>query len=111
MKQIWQQAVLIGTATAIISSINLPAQAGVYWSGTGVITSGSGQGGTVSLSLTIDGSNVKFHSGPSEGETKTISNGVAYSNAGVWEFENCGSDLCINFEQNSPSRTIYYRLN
>ena len=109
MKQIWQQAILIGTTTAIVSSLNLPAQART-WRGTGVITSGSGQGGTVTLSLNINGNSVTFHSGPSQNETWQINNGVVNSNAGTWYFERCDSDLCINFEQYNPSRTIYYRL-
>lgn len=110
MKHIWQQAILIGATTAIVSSLNSPAQA-LTWSGTGVITSGSGQGGTVTLSLNINGNNVKFHSGPSQyEELLSINNGVVKSSAGIWYFQRCDRDLCINFEQYNPSRTIYYRL-
>lgn len=110
MRQIFPQVILISTAMAVVSTMNLPALAGQLWRGSGVISSGPGQGGTVSLSLTINGNSVTFHSGPSQNETETIKNGVVSSNSGKWYFERCGSDFCINFEQHSPNRTIYYRL-
>ncbi|WOB44850.1 hypothetical protein HNI00_18095 [Thermoleptolyngbya oregonensis NK1-22] len=75
--------------------------------GRGQIVSGPGQGSVVQISLTINGNQVTFHSGPSQGQTAQIQNGVARTPDGnVWQFAQGRRQVTLY----SGNRVIVYVL-
>jgi hypothetical protein len=75
--------------------------------GRGQIVSGRGQGSVVEIRLTINGNQVTFHSGPSQGQTAQIQNGVARTSDGnVWQFAQGRRQVTLY----SGNRVIVYIL-
>lgn len=94
------------TSLVSISWIVTPAIAQTL-EGRGQIVSGPGQGSVVQISLTINGNQVTFHSGPSQGQTAQIQNGVARTPDGnVWQFAQGRRQVTLY----SGNRVIVYVL-
>jgi hypothetical protein len=95
--------------TLLLLSLSvLPATATQVWVGTGRITDGIGQGGSVKLKLEIDGNNVRsiygFHL------NGTIYNGTISTKLAHWQFRQCSQDLCVTLTRIRPKQTIFYQL-
>ncbi|MBD2102643.1 hypothetical protein [Leptolyngbya sp. FACHB-261] len=110
-------AAIMSQAALISCVLSLPALAGQTWAGSGQITSGSGQGGSVELRLEVDGKRVRSRSGPPlEGQVQPESatasatglNGSVRTGSGTWRFEQSGNELRVTLYQGN--QIIYYRL-
>lgn len=92
----------------LLSLLDLTATATQVWIGTGRITDGIGQGGSVKLKLEIEGNNVRsiygFHL------NGTIHNGTISTKLAHWRFRQCSQDLCVTLNRIQPKQTIFYRL-
>lgn len=115
MKHLSINKILISTATSMVCSINNPAIAETKnWSGSGQITSGSGQGASVSLELRQSGNQIKFLSGPSQGEQASLGSDLNGSHedpgVGTWYFERFDNELEVTLYQEEPYRIVNYSL-
>ena len=97
----------------LLNVLCLPANASQIWEGAGRVISGVGEGGSVKLSLEIDGEIVRSLSGPPlYGKITTIPklNGTIQTKSATWNLEQCGEDLCVNLQQHNFKQIVFYRL-
>lgn len=97
----------------LLGIFSFPASASQIWEGTGRVISGVGEGGSVDFLLEVDGEIVRSLWGPplyGKIQTSPNLNGTIQTKSGTWQIEQCGEQLCINFQQYNPKQTVFYRL-
>lgn len=108
MKRLLQVMLITCQTHLIICTLALQAIAAQVWAGEGQIVKGTGQGGSTTLELDLDSTHVTFESGPSQGRSVSVSNGIAQTPEGRWEFTQSGDELQVTFY--TPDQIVTYSL-
>ena len=108
MKRLLQVVLIPCQTYLIVCILALQAIAGQVWAGEGQVVKGSGQGGSTTLKLDLDSTHVTFESGPSQGRSVSVSNGIARTPEGRWELTQSGNELQVTFY--TPDQIVTYSL-